>query len=553
MAKSNKSKPAPKAVLDNSAPVDLLKEPYKAWALNLQGNILNGHGRNHTVHLFLRLPSDQAAAKSLIWQLSTLVTSAHKQEKERCQFKKYRIPGRLFGNLVISASGYRKLGHADAELATAFKEDPEGLRATRSNFVEGMAAHAVSDLGDPPPGDWDDTFSQGAVDAMLLLADDGDTYLLREARTVIDFIESRKGELAGVEIGTALRTEGGEGIEHFGYVDGRSQPLFLASNFRTDAGEEGVVLGNDGKMDRTRTFEDLGSGSKGGAIDVWDPFEPLRRVLKPDPLTTLPDCHGSYFVFRKLEQNVRDFTIAEQLLADKLGFKAEERERAGAMAVGRFRDGTPLVLNRTDGLVPPKDNNFRHDNDKASGPNKGEALRCPFQGHIRKTNPRGDIIRQLGGTEENERSRRIARRGITYGQRSRHPDAFQALDDLPSEGVGLLFMCFQASIRQQFAFMQRGWANNQDFAFGKTGIDPIIGQLDEDKHDGTKVTQIGQHWPVDWDKAGGTKAFFLGHFVKMKGGEFFFAPSLPYLASLAAGEPVAPTIAEVAGASNVGA
>jgi Dyp-type peroxidase family len=533
---------AAKERLENKAPVDPLDPANSLWTANLQGNILNGHGRDRTVNIFLRLPDDVAAAKSLMRQLATLVTSAHQQERERHQFKNFGIPGWLFGGLVLSAAGLRKLGTTDAELTTAFPDELEDIRLTQSNFIDGMAQHAVDDLGDADPAGWEATFD--GVDALLLLADDGEEYLLRQARIVIDFIESAGGTITGIEHGLALSTDAGEGIEHFGYVDGRSQPLYTTSDFRRKDDSVGVNLAVDGTIDRASTFENLGAAGK-GSIDKWDPFEPLNRVLILDPLLDDPDCYGSFFVFRKLEQNVRDFTIREQQLADKLGLKGEQREQAGALAVGRFRDGTPVVLSPTDGRAPPKDNNFRYDGaDASTGPDggQGKALHCPFQAHIRKTNPRGDIVRQLpGATESNERSRRITRRGIPYGRRNRHPDAFQAIDDLPSEGVGLLFMCFQANIRKQFAFMQRGWANNQSFVVGGTGIDPIIGQIDDGINDPAAPNTIDHTWPKDWDGGvtGPTESFFFGKFITTKGGEFFYAPSIPYLMSLAPGEPVA--------------
>lgn len=148
----------------------------------------------------------------------------------------------------------------------------------------------------------------------------------------------------------------------------------------------------------------------------------------------------SYFVFRKLEQNVLAFRAHEIELADFLGFTTdEERARAGAMAVGRFRDGTPVVLQQSDGLIPAKENNFNYTKSDSAG------LKCPFQAHIRKTNPRGDITGDPLA-EEAERSRRLTRRGIPYDDRkSRLTDGI-CLQNLPTRGVGLLFMCFQASI-----------------------------------------------------------------------------------------------------------
>lgn len=538
--KSGQSNPIEKAagvlaaagpdVLNNKAPVNL---DTAAWARNLQGNILNGHGRNHTVNIFLRLPEGEAGRR-IVKQICPIVTTAAKQENERRQFRKFHIPGKLFCNIFLSAQGYRTLGHTDDELAKAFFEEEDRIRQTKSNFLDGMAAHAVEDLGDPATTKWEFGGKPDDIHAMLLVADDDETFLQRASRALIDYLEDHQCTLVWVERGTALRTDSGEGIEHFGYVDGRSQPLFLSADFQTFPGrEEGAVLKADESIDPARTHENLGPDAAGGSMDIWNPFEPLDLVLRPDPLAKDPNCFGSYFVFRKLEQNVRDFMIAEQKLADELGLEGTERERAGAMAVGRFRDGTPLVLNRTDGLIPPKENDFRYDKAKDGKPDKN-GLKCPFQAHIRKTNPRGDTVQHLGGSEEGERSRRIARRGITYGTRNRHPNAFQALDDLPSKDVGLLFMCFQAGIRHQFAFMQRGWANNINFVTGEPGLDPVIGQRDHDHQTGKPVVVGKQKWRPEWnDPNSAEKEFGFDGFVKMKGGEFFFAPSIPYLQGLA--------------------
>ena len=46
-----------------------------------------------------------------------------------------------------------------------------------------------------------------------------------------------------------------------------------------------------------------------------------------------------------------------------------------------------------------------------------------------------------------------------------------------------------------------------------------------------------QHWPIAYNDPAGAAAarveYDFGGFVTMKGGEFFFAPSIPFLLSLA--------------------
>lgn len=493
--------------LNSPKPIDPGDVKNEQMLSNLQGNILKGHGRDHTVHIFIKLHAGkvQAARERLRKVASKVVTSALQQHLESKQFKDYGIPGAMFGNLFLTARGYRALGFAQNEIDAAFPEQP-GDSGIQSNFREGMQAHA-DEFNDPPPAKWDKGYRHRQIDAMILLADDDPTYLLRQARTLINEL-GKFSKVLVIERGNALRrTDNDEGIEHFGYVDGRSQPIYLTTDLL-----------------------------KEGNTNKWNPVEPLKNVLVPDKNVSDPESFGSYFVFRKLEQDVLRFKMREQELADALGLKEEDRERAGAMVVGRFEDGTPLAISQTDGFIPLKENNFKFDVDP-------DGTKCPFQAHIRKSNPRGDIARQFGIPEQvAERPRRITRRGITYGERNRHPDFTQALEDLPTKDVGLLFMCFQSSIANQFAFIQKSWVNAEDFVKRGTGIDPVLGQVHRPGPGIPPPTK--QKWPVQWgpqpDKANPrrtqppeTKPFSFGGFVTMKGGEFFFAPSIPFLKVLA--------------------
>ena len=69
----------------------------------------------------------------------------------------------------------------------------------------------------------------------------------------------------------------------------------------------------------------------------------------------------------------------------------------------------------------------------------------------------------------------MARRGITYGCRLQDPDSKEMIDQ-PNDGVGLLFMSYQASIDKQFRFMQTQWVNSENFPKAGVGVDPVIGE-----------------------------------------------------------------------------
>ena len=152
-------------------------------------------------------------------------------------------------------------------------------------------------------------------------------------------------------------------------------------------------------------------------------------------------------------------------------------------------------------------------------------MRCPAHAHIRKANPRGTTpLTSL----ESERRRRIVRRGIPYGRPLPGVADGTPADPNPDAPRGLLFMCFQQNVEDQFEFIQRTWVDNKNFPAGilfqrNTGDDPLIGQ---DHHE-------AQHWPKRWgDKDAERETFNFESAVTLKGGEYFFAPSLPFLRSL---------------------
>ena len=103
-------------------------------------------------------------------------------------------------------------------------------------------------------------------------------------------------------------------------------------------------------------------------------------------------------------------------------------------------------------------------------------------------------------------------------------------DNKPTGNVGLLFMAFNSDIRDQFEFTQKSWANFEGFPKGKNaGVDPIIGQMPALKIR-PKVT-----CPVKWGDSGNSSMVnvdAIPQTVTMKGGEYFFMPSLAFLRSL---------------------
>jgi Dyp-type peroxidase family len=444
---------------------------------NLQGNILKGHGRDFTNNIFIKFYGvKKDKVKEWIRAFADYkITSCKKQLKENELYKRNKVSNNVFYGFLLSAKGYEYL-----EKSTDDFED---------SFVNGMEN---AGLNDPDKKLWDEGF-RGELHAMILIGDDNREKLATETRAILEQLYPL-GDITTIEYGNVIRNENNDGIEHFGYVDGVSQPLFFEDEL------EKYIEQNLGKNFLNLSKKDL----------TFDPSADKELVLVNDPLTNTKDAYGSYFVFRKLEQNVRKFKKDEKELANLL--RLEDIERAGAMIVGRFEDGTPIQVSEEDGMIGSGAfNNFDFDN---GGGKVGDNSKCPFHAHIRKSNPRANVP-----PDDNHKSHIMARRGIPYGQQIASKALDKDFHKLPEEGVGLLFMSFQKSIAYQFEEIQKNWVNNPDFPVPNSGIDPIIGQ------DGNGNISIGKFPDA-------SKPLSFESSVTMKGGEYFFAPSIPFLKTL---------------------
>ena len=458
--------------------IDPADPDYQQMLTHLQANILKSHARRFVRLLFLQFQADDETVKAWIKRFSQeRMKSALDQQRDiearrAAKVNNESFDGGLIANFFLSAEGYEELGF-NADRLKEHNNRP---------FLMGMKSDRVRrELSDPPLDQWQAEY-RANLDAMILLADANEN-------TVQAAAEEVKASLSGIaaivveEKGEDLRdpiVPGGH--EHFGYKDGISQPRYFS--------------------------DDVGSMAKNDIdpnMQQWNPLQPLGIILVKDPFTSeQDDNYGSFLVYRKLEQDVEGFNskVADlarhlTLTPNQLANSVTAEEYAGALAVGRFKDGTPLVVSDVRLRRSPAPNDFDYKEIDKQG------HICPFHAHIRKVNPRGQ-----GGLVPD---RFITRRGIPYGR----PNT--------NDKKGLLFMCFQSSTKKQFNFIQNTWSNAPGFPplRGKPGIDPLIGQGE----------QGGQNWPKRYGSEDEVKFDFAG-FVHMQGGEYFFAPSLGFLRNL---------------------
>lgn len=458
---------------------------------DIQGNILKSHGRDHSQHLFITF-TDAGKAKKWVTSMAGRVTSASKQWKD--SLKRHKIfeeaemhgypaawrdeqlakqPSSVFINLLLSHKGYVKLDVPKERI-------PQDAAFTRGaqhpKTIEKLADPPLkAPSGGDPEHQWEEDFRKD-LHALVIVADDSPAKVAQTAKEISDEVGKNGGTIAHTETGLVLRYgENGPVREHFGFVDGVSNPLFYAKDVAK-------VKPANGKF-------------------RYDPRAPLGLVLVKDP-GGKDETYGSYFVYRKLEQKVAQFKQDRFTLATALAQKDSreaaneaDKELAGAYMVGRFRDGAPVVAFASEsGVGRDIPNDFDYSAD-ANGD------KCPFQAHTRKTNPRNET-----GDAETERSHRIVRRAISFEK---------------GDKVGLLFLCAQSSIEHQFEFMQASWCDNTGFLRPDTGLDPIVGQ----------GSPTEQEWPKKHGKSERIKVT-LKQSVVMRGGEYFFMPSLSFLKSL---------------------
>ncbi len=448
---------------------------------DIQANILKGHGRNFAHHIFLRIKHGETDA-ARYWVASFAagtITSARKQLDGTAAFKSGSTgdAGSII-TLSLSSTGFDKLGlGAQKPVSTAFQN--------------GMRSRAGL-LGDNPHG-MEKHFD--GIDLMIMVADDNSAVAARKAKDLIAQTHPFAILLLDQK-GNVLKKTSGTGIEHFGYADGISQPLFLADDIRR----------------QPSTVE-------------WDDATDTDLLLVKEDHHDKKDHFGSFLVFRKLEQNVKGFKDAEgdndgvpgglPMVKDVDG--DDNKELAGAMLVGRFENGTPVIKSSV-AIVdnpPAPTNDFNYANDPS-------ALKCPFHSHVRLMNPRkGDTI--AGDVS----AQRITRRGIPYDEVGRIPeDRINSItDDMldknqPTRGVGLLFMCYQNSIETQFEILQHLWANQGQIKGHAIGAqDSIIGQ-------GTNPPKT---LPQQWGQSAQSAPFSFSGFVTMRGGEYLYTPSISLL------------------------
>ena len=265
--------------------------------------------------------------------------------------------------------------------------------------------------------------------------------------SIVELIPTKDGEaITGRVLGTGV-----PGLRrlHFGYSDGFSQPRI---NWDNDPALNGHAP--NGRVAYSRGYF---------IIDDWD--ENAQSFPREDPWRGLIR-NGSYVALVWVHQDVAAFNrflrengrkIAPSTMSQK-----DAEDLLAAKMMGRWRDGTPLVLSPNVANADLAEKDFDYSQDQ-----RGD--RCPVAAHVRIVNGRDQPLDFANRAMFPAGFPRVLRRGSTYGSWLEGEN-----DDGLERGIFGMFIC--ANINQQFYSLMRwiGRTNHSDSYTDPHGQDPLF-------------------------------------------------------------------------------
>jgi Dyp-type peroxidase family len=465
---------------------------------DIQGDILEGLPKNAEMFVFFKIintPLFRQLVKQHCIGRITNAKQVHDQELQRLREQRTGNRSSFHGlNLGFTKDGLTRLIDAGrAKLDPAFERGADH-------------PDTIETLHDPPKSYWIQKFTSDRIDGVFLVTGADLSSVAFQSNEVLRPL-GRSIKVVYSEVGKT-RPGAERGHEHFGFLDGVSQPGIRGLTSVSDPSH---------KPDQGLPGQDLlWPGEFVFGYPGQNPRDPHNEGPPPEMVASWMR-NGSYMVFRRLEQKVPEFRKFVRERAARLGMHPE---LLAARMVGRWKSGAPIELTprRDDprlGVDKERNNDFEFGEDP-------EQRRCPYASHIRKVYPRDDT-----GKESEIQRHRIIRAGIPFG-----PEV-EPGETATRHSRGLMFVCYQTSIERQFEFIQRNYANNPEFVGGKRrpsggpvtpGFDPIIGQAP-----GSSVRKMDEPYPNYPIGSRRTTLVIPEQFVKLTAAAYFFMPSITAL------------------------
>lgn len=464
---------------------------------DIQGIVIRGYSDLKAAQFLLLGVKDAAAAKKWISRILQDITPGDQR------------PDTAALHIAFTFNGLKALGLGPGALDSFPIELEDGMTTPHKQLFLG-------DFAESSPDTWEWGGAQTEEVHILLMI-----YAKNAGRLAETVSKYREGFSDGLkEIKGLETTELYERKEHFGFHDGISQPTIKGLS-RTDDNENCIEAGEFVLGYKN----EYGQYTPGPNVPARDD---TQNILHPMPQGALHDLgmNGSYIVFRQYRQDVSLFWnyMARSTRSIDGDWNEKEMIKLASQMVGRWPDGTPLVLS------PDKEGGKLQDNNafdyRKADP---EGLKCPFAAHIRRSNPKDSLDTDRATSIAISKKHRILRRGRSYGpplaKELKPLDCLNAAQN--DEERGLHFICINADIGRQFEFVQNGWINNQKFNGLYEERDPLIANHHNPQETNTTGTFCIQHNGLR------TRLTDLPEFVKVKGGAYFFIPGIRALKFLA--------------------
>jgi Dyp-type peroxidase family len=468
---------------------------------DVQGFILRAYGKMRFSRYALLRIEDKQLAGQWLKEVSGRITDGTHYPETTCL------------NLAVTHPGLEALGL-----------NADNLRNFGREFREGMATpHRQRMLGDEDSSSPDNWQWGGYPKGQQTDANNIHLMVLffgKTAEMLNEFYNAMEPELAKYKLTVIKVLDGNlreDNKEHFGFTDGIAQPII-----------QGIGADESNTHNTVATGEFLlGYKNEYGVFPdspfITSPQGDMNLLPTDEAGSEYKDIgrNGSYLVYRQMEQHVDKFWnfMNEKTKAADGVINADESVKLAAKMLGRWPSGAPLVK------FPDKDPGGMSEDDDFGYTDDTDGNKCPFGSHIRRSNPRDAF-------EDNKpklslsltKKHRIIRRGRPYGE----PLASTPEDHQPAGEVGLHFMCFNSDISKQFEFIQHTWTNFPRFQNLYNDPDPICGVTENLNNELVQNFTV-QAIPVN-------KCINnLQRFVTIKGGAYFFFPSINainFLASL---------------------
>lgn len=413
------------------------------------------------------------------------------------------VPAGRAMTVAFGPDGLRRLG-----LDGSVDDNP--LDTFPVAFRHGMGnperSRILDDLGESVPQKWQWGSPQKPVDAVVVCYAESPERLKVEVGTAKAKLTAAGMDLVS-ELPLATKRDGKRAVEHFGFVDGVSQPI-VRGTARANVGAAPMHLVAPGEFlfgyrDEHGFYP--ASPSVEGSLDRTGILSAVRRNRQipglPPPRRDF-GRNGTFLVMRQFEQHVDTFNAYCKAAAVQAASETDDPaitpRWVAAKMLGRWPDGSSLVRN------PDGRPGRGADNDFAFGTEDPQGHRCPLGAHVRRSNPRDS----LGEDRETQirigKRHRIIRVGRSYEKQGKKGGKVEK---------GLLFMCLNADIERQYEFIQQTWVSSTSFQGLVAEKDPTIGSRDGN----------GRFTIPSWEKVTVLKG--IPQFVTTRGGGYFFMPS----------------------------